>query len=62
MKWFTTAWDDSVSTKNGDTVVTHVLARRFILVITVGLDRAVRGITSQMREGLLWEGLVSSVP
>lgn len=24
------AWDDSVSTKNGDTVVTHVLARRFV--------------------------------
>jgi len=24
------AWDDSVSTKSGDTVVTHVLARRFI--------------------------------
>lgn len=23
-------WDDSVATKNGDTVVTHVLARRFI--------------------------------
>lgn len=24
------AWDDSVSTKNGDTVVTHIIARRFI--------------------------------
>ena len=24
------AWDDSVTTKNGATVVTHVLARRFI--------------------------------
>ena len=24
------AWDDSVSTKNGDTVVTHVFARRFV--------------------------------
>lgn len=24
------AWDDSVSTKSGDTVVTHVLVRRFI--------------------------------
>ncbi len=24
------AWDDSVSTKSGDTVITHVLVRRFI--------------------------------
>jgi hypothetical protein len=24
------SWDDSVSTKNGDTVITHVLVRRFV--------------------------------
>jgi ssDNA-binding Zn-finger/Zn-ribbon topoisomerase 1 len=24
------AWDDSVSTSNGQTVITHVLARRFV--------------------------------
>ena len=38
------AWDDSVSTKSGDTVVVHVLARRFIQ------DPGPRGATRAVRK------------
>ena len=37
------SWDDSVKTKNGDTVITHVLVRRFIG------DPGIRGATRTAR-------------
>lgn len=37
------SWDDSVKTKNGETVVTHILVRRFIG------DPGIRGVTRAAR-------------